>query len=363
MSVKRDYYVVLGVERTVTDGELKAAYRKLAVKYHPDTNQGNDGAEEQFKELTEAYAVLSDENKRRRYDQLGHAAFGGSEPMSGADLSGIADMLEGFFEDVFGKKSSSRLPKDLRYNLELRFEEAASGGEKAIEYERHEVCERCRGSKAEPNTVAPECTACRGRGEVRYQRGFFVASRPCSTCEGTGVRADARCKACGAKGSRAKSQTLTIKIPAGVEDGAVRTVRGAGEQTQTGNGDLHVHIKVLPHPFFTRDGADIHCEVPVQFPQAALGCQIDVPTLDGKVTMRVPPGTQSGKSFRLRGKGLPAFGGYGKGDQFVTLVIEVPQQVTEKQRALLEALAAEMNTAIQLPRTHGFLDKLRQLFE
>jgi molecular chaperone DnaJ len=198
---------------------------------------------------------------------------------------------------------------------------------------------------------------------VRYQRGFFVASRPCSTCEGTGVRSEARCKTCGAKGSRAKQQTLTIKIPAGVEDGSVRTVRGAGEQTQTGNGDLHVHLKVLPHPFFTREGADIHCEVPISFPQATLGCQIEVPTLEGKVTMRVPPGTQSGKSFRLRGKGLAAFGGYGKGDQFVALVIEVPQQVTEKQRALLEALAAEMNTAIQLPRTHGFLDKLKQLFE
>jgi len=363
MAVKRDYYVVLGVERTVTDGELKAAYRKLAVKYHPDHNQGNDGAEEQFKELTEAYAVLADENKRRRYDQLGHAAFGGSEPMSGADLSGIADMLEGFFEDVFGKKSSSRLPKDLRYNLELTFEEAASGGDRQIEYPRSEVCERCKGSKAEPGIALPECSACRGRGEVRYQRGFFVASRPCSSCEGSGVRAEVRCKACSGGGARAKQQTLTIKIPEGVEDGAVRTVRGAGEQTPTGAGDLHVHIKVLPHPFFTRDGADIHCEVPVQFPQAALGAQIDVPTLDGKVTMRVPPGTQSGKSFRLRGKGLPAFGGYGKGDQFVTLTIEVPQQVTEKQRALLEALAAEMNTAIQLPRTHSFLDKLKILFE
>ena len=363
MAVKRDYYVVLGVERSVNDGELKAAYRKLAVKYHPDTNQGNDGAEEQFKELTEAYAVLSDENKRRRYDQLGHSAFGGGEPMSGADLSGIADMLEGFFEDVFGKKNSSRLPKDLRYSLELRFEEAANGGDKPIEYERQEVCDRCRGSKAEPNAVAPECAACRGKGEVRYQRGFFVASRPCSTCEGTGVRTELRCKSCSGRGARGKQQTLTIKIPAGVEDGSVRTVRGAGEQTPAGSGDLHVQIKVLPHPFFTREGADIHCEVPVSFPQAALGAQIEVPTLDGKVTMRVPPGTQSGKSFRLRGKGLAAFGGYGKGDQFVTLIIEVPQAVTEKQRALLEALAAEMNTAIQLPRTHSFLDKLKQLFE
>jgi molecular chaperone DnaJ len=283
--------------------------------------------------------------------------------MSGADLSGIADILEGFLEDVFGKKQGARLPKDLRYNLELRFEEAAAGGDRVIEYERHEVCERCKGAKAEPSTTAPECAACRGKGEQRYQRGFFVASRPCSTCDGTGVRAEARCKACNARGSRAKKQSLTIKIPAGVEDGSLRTVRGAGEQTPTGAGDLHVHIKVLPHPFFTRDGADIHCEVPVQFPQAALGAQIEVPTLDGKVTMRVPPGTQSGKSFRLRGKGLPAFGGVGKGDQFVTLVVEVPQQVTDKQRELLEALAAEMNTAIQLPRTHSFLDKLKQLFE
>jgi molecular chaperone DnaJ len=362
--MKRDYYEVLGVERTVTDGELKIAYRKLAVKYHPDHNQGNPSAEEDFKTLTEAYAVLSDEGKRRRYDQLGHAAFGGGEPFSGADLSGISDMLEGFFDDVFGKRgAASRLPADLKYNLELRFEEAANGAEKRIEYDRNELCERCKGTRAEPSIAMPECTACKGRGEVRYQRGFFVATRPCSACEGSGVRAEARCGHCDGRGSRGKPQVITLKIPAGVEDGSVRTIRGAGEQLPSGAGDLHVHIRVLEHPFFTRDGADIHCEVPIQFPQAALGAQIEVPTLEGKVTMRVPPGTQSGKSFRLRGKGLPAFGGVGKGDQFVTLLIEVPQHVSERQRALLEALAAEMNTAIQLPRTHGFLDKLRQLFE
>ncbi len=361
---KRDYYEVLGVERTVNDGDLKIAYRKLAVKYHPDTNHGNASSEEQFKELTEAYAVLADEGKRRRYDQLGHSAFGGGEPFAGADLSGIADMLEGFFDDVFGKKGAgSRLPADLKYNLELRFEEAAHGIDKRIEYERQELCERCNGTRAEPAIVVPECAACRGRGEVRYQRGFFVATRPCSACEGSGVRPEARCGHCSGRGTRTKPQAITLKIPPGVEDGSVRTVRGAGEQLASGAGDLHVHIRVLAHPFFTRDGADIHCEVPVQFPQAALGAQIEVPTLEGKVTMRVPPGTQSGKSFRLRGKGLPTFGGYGKGDQFVTLIVEVPQQVTEKQRVLLEALAAEMDTAIQLPKTHGFLDKLRLLFE
>lgn len=362
MPSKRDYYEVLGVERTVTDGDLKAAYRKLAVRYHPDQNQGDEHAEERFKELTEAYAVLSDEGKRRRYDQLGHHAFNNGEPMAGADLSGIADMLEGFFEDVFGRKTG-RAPADLKYNLELQFESAARGGDRRIEYERHEVCERCKGSKAEPNVSLPECSACRGRGEVRYQRGFFVASRPCSSCGGLGVRAEARCGSCAGRGTRPKRQSITLKVPAGVEDGAIRTVRGAGEQTANGSGDLHVHIKVLPHPFFTRDGADIHCEVPIQYPQAALGAQIEVPTLEGKVTMRVPPGTQSGKQFRLRGKGLPAFGGVGMGDQLVTLIVEVPQQLTERQRQLLEALAAEMDTAVQLPKTHRFLDKLRQIFE
>jgi len=361
---KRDYYDLLGVERTANEVELKTAYRRLAVKFHPDHNPNDALAEESFKEVTEAYAVLSDAEKRRRYDMLGHAAFHNGEGFGSPDIGSIGDILEGFFDEVFGRKpGADRMPKDLRYNLEIDFEEAALGAEKRIEYERQELCERCHGERADPLASAPECTACRGRGEVRYQRGFFVASRPCSTCEGAGVRIDARCQRCAGLGTLGKRQTLAVKVPAGVEDGAVRSVRGAGEQARHGSGDLHVNIHVRPHPLFTRDGADVHCEVPVSFPQAALGSQIDVPTLEGRVTMKLPAGTQSGKVFRLRGRGLPIFGGYGKGDQLVAVVIEVPHELSERQRLLLEELAEAMDGEAQLPRRQGFLDKLKNLFD
>lgn len=361
---KRDYYETLGVGRTASESELKAAYRRLVIKYHPDHNPNNASAEESFKEVTEAYAVLSDSDKRQRYDHVGHAAFSGANGSSATDFGGITDILEGFFDEVFGRKTGSdRLPKDLRYNLAISFEEAALGAEKTIEYERQELCSNCNGKRSDPLAQAPECTACRGRAEVRYQRGFFVATRPCSACEGTGVRPEARCKACQGSGTRPKKQALKVKIPAGVEDGSVRSVRGAGEQTPAGNGDLHVHVAVEPHPLFVREGADILCEVPVSFPQAALGSQIDVPTLEGKVTMRLPAGTQSGKQFRLRGKGLPIFGGYGKGDQLVTVMVEVPLELSQRQRALLEELSATMDAEGHQPQRHGFLNKLKHLFE
>jgi molecular chaperone DnaJ len=361
---KRDYYEVLGVVRSAGDTDLKAAYRRLAVRYHPDHNPDDTGAEDAFKELTEAYAVLSDAGKRRRYDQLGHAAFGGTDGFGAPDISGLGDMLEGFFGEVFGRRAGAEgAPKDLGYKLEISFEEAALGTERRIEYERHELCAHCGGRRAEPTISTPECPACRGRGEVRYQRGFFVASRPCSSCDGLGVRAEARCNRCGGQGSVVKPQQLTVKIPAGVEDGAVRSVRGAGEQTPSGSGDLHVHIRVPPHPLFVRDGADILCAMPISFPQAALGAQLEVPTLEGTVTMRLPPGTQSGKQFRLRGKGLPIFGGYGKGDLLVTVTVEVPLHLTGRQRALLEELARAMDTETHLPQRQGFLDKLKHLFE
>ncbi|MDH5675641.1 MAG: molecular chaperone DnaJ [Myxococcales bacterium] len=364
---KQDYYQVLGVDRSATQVELKAAYRKLAVKFHPDHNQDDAEAEEQFKRVAEAYAVLGDSEKRRRYDAFGHAAFGGAGEGSGgaggADLGGLGDILEGFLDDVFRRRSARRAPKDLRYNLELDFEQAALGTETCIEYERHEICGHCKGERADPSATTPECGACRGRGEVRYQRGFFVASRACSSCDGSGVRSEARCTRCSGSGSQPARQSLEVKIPAGVEDGAVRSVRGAGEQTPYGSGDLHVHIAVKPHPIFNREGSDILCEVPVSFPQAALGDEVDVPTLGGKVSMRLPAGTQSGKVFRLRGKGLPVFGGAGKGDQFVTVVVEVPQKLTARQRELLQELAATMDTSHHHPKTHGFLDKLKHLFD
>lgn len=362
---QRDYYELLGVERSASGDDLKRAYKTLAIKYHPDKNPGDHSAEEQFKRVSEAYAVLSDSDKRRRYDQFGHAAFDPARGGTGfdpSDFSAIGEMLEGFLDDMFGRRGgAARSPKDLRYNLQVSFEEAALGAERMIEYDRDELCSHCQGARAEPGATTPECPACRGRGEVRFQRGFFATSRPCVSCEGTGVRAEARCKRCRGKGSSPKKQALRVKIPAGVEDGAVRTISGMGEEVPSGSGDLHVHVHVEEHPLFKREGADILCDVPVSFPQAALGTNLDVPTLEGRVKMRLPPGTQSGRVFRLRGKGLPVFGGYGKGDELVRVIVEVPSQLTPRQRELLEELAAEMGAETH-PQQQTFLDKLRSLF-
>jgi molecular chaperone DnaJ len=363
---KTDYYELLGVDRGAAPDELKRAYKQLAIKFHPDKNPDDKAAEEQFKRVSEAYAVLSDPEKRRRYDQLGHAAFDpsrGGHGFDATDFAGIGEMLEGFLDDVFGRRGAGhRSPKDLRYNLEISFEEAALGTERTIEYERHELCTHCKGARAEPGATQAECPACRGRGEVRFQRGFFASSRACSTCEGSGVRAEARCTRCHGRGNSPRTQSLRVKIPAGVEDGAVRTLSGMGEETPVGTGDLHVHVKVRAHSLFTREGADILCDVPVSFPQAALGANLDVPTLEGKVSMRLPPGTQSGKVFRLRGKGLPVFGGYGKGDELVKVIVEVPAQLTVRQRELLEDLSKEMGEGTH-PQQQTFLDKLRGLFD
>jgi molecular chaperone DnaJ len=363
---KRDYYELLGVARGASGEELKRAYKQLAIKYHPDKNPGDKLAEEHFKRVSEAYAVLSDADKRRRYDQFGHAAFDPARGGTGfdpSDFSAIGEMLEGFLDDMFGRRGgASRSPKDLRYNLEISFEEAALGADRVIEYARDELCDHCRGARFEPGATAPECPACRGRGEVRVQRGFFATSRPCVSCEGTGVRAEVRCTACKGRGSKPKQQQLRVKIPAGVEDGAVRTISGMGEETPAGAGDLHVHVNVAEHPLFKREGADVLCDVPVSFPQAALGANLDVPTLEGRVKMRLPPGTQSGRVFRLRGKGLPVFGGYGKGDELVKIIVEVPAKLTVRQRELLEELAQEMGAETH-PQQQTFLDKLRGLFD
>lgn len=356
---KRDYYEVLGVERRASVEEIKRAYRSLAIQYHPDRNPGDPTAEEAFKEASEAYAVLSDSGKRRRYDQLGHAATGdgGFEQV---DFGSISEILEGLFGEVFGK-SRGRPPVDLRYDLELSFEEAALGTEKTIQVKRLAPCERCHGEGAERGSQVDACPACNGRGTVRYQRGFFAASRSCSTCQGSGRRIEVPCKSCQGKGSTMRAETMTVRVPAGVEDGAVRTLRGAGQHTRQGVGDLHLHVHVKPHPLFKREDADIVCEVPVSFPQAALGAQIEIPTLQGAVKMKLPPGTQSGRVFRLRGKGLPVFGGYGKGDQLVRVLVEVPEQLTHRQRELLRELNDEMDSDSH-PQQRSFLEKLKGLF-
>ncbi len=227
---------------------------------------------------------------------------------------------------------------------------------------RTQTCEACTGSGASPGTKVGRCAACGGRGEVRFQRGFFSVSRPCATCGGSGKRIEKPCPACAGDGTVPKAEEMTVKVPAGVEDGSIRTVKGAGEQGRGGAGDLHVRIKIRPHPLFTREGADVRVTVPLSFPQAVLGAQVDVPTLEGKVKMRIPAGTQSGKIFRLRGKGIPVLGGYGKGDQMVKVVVEVPEQISKRQRQLIAELAAEMGEEVH-PQQKSFLEKLKSLFE
>lgn len=366
MVTKRDYYDVLGVSRSAAPEEIKKAFRRIALECHPDRNPGDADAERRFKEATEAYAVLSDDEKRRRYDRMGHSAFqnaGGGTPYERVDFSSFSEILEGLFGGVFGGGARrARAGGDIEVDLSISFEESALGAEKTIEVSRRQTCDDCEGTGAAPGTTVGSCPACSGRGEVRYQRGFFSVARPCATCGGSGRRIEKPCPSCAGDGVVPKTEEMTVKVPAGVEDGSIRTVKGAGEKGRGGSGDLHVRVRVEPHPFFERDGADVRVTVPLSFPQAVLGAQIDVPTLGGKVKMRVPSGTQSGKTFRLRGKGFPVLGGYGKGDQLVKVLVEVPEKISKKQKQLIAELAAEMGEEVH-PQQKSFLDKLRALFD
>jgi len=359
---QRDYYEILGVAQSAPVDEIKRAYRKLAVELHPDRNPDDPRAEERFKQASQAYAILSDPEKRKRYDRVGHSAFsgdGGGGGFDPADFDAFGDLIGGLFGDIFrGRKG--RKAKDLRYDLTVSFEEAARGCEKVIELTRNVTCTTCSGSGAAAGHAPTVCPACRGKGEVRYQRGLLPATRPCNACRGTGKQISHPCPTCKGEGVAPKLEQMTVTLPAGVEDKSVRSVRGAGERTPQGEGDLHVYVNVQPHPLFTRQGADILCTVPISYPQAVLGDQLDVPTLDGIVKMRLPPGTESGKVFRLRGKGIAVFGGVGKGDQLVTVVVEVPREVSKRQQELLEELAREMGEQ-GLTERRNFLDKLRSL--
>jgi molecular chaperone DnaJ len=361
---KRDYYVILEVSRTASADEIKQAYRAQAMRYHPDRNPDDPHAEDLFKEASEAYAVLSDPGRRAQYDRYGHAAFqSGGAGFEPGDFGAVSEILEGLFGEVFsGGRRKRRSARDLTYDLEISFIEAALGTEKNIDVKRPAPCSACGGTGAKPGTPVHKCNVCQGRGQVKYQRGLFAAARPCHACRGTGNKIPTPCDDCKGSGSQLRSESMSVKIPAGVQDGAVRTVRGAGEANANGNGDLHINIKVKSHALFSREGADILVSVPISYPQAVLGASIEVPTLEGKVVMKVPPGTQSGKMFRLRGKGIPVYGGYGKGDQLVTVVVEVPQQVSRRQRKLITELAHEIGDDVH-PQQASFLRKLRGLFE
>ncbi len=361
---KSDYYEILGVPRDASADDLKTAYKELARKYHPDRNPDDPEAEDRFKEASEAFRVLSDPEQRRRYDRMGHSAFdkgapGGFDP---ADLGSVGEILEGILGGVFGGRTRRTRGRDIPVDVHVSFEEAALGAEKTITVERWDSCNRCGGNGGEPGTVVRQCNTCKGKGEVRFQRNIFSATRACGNCGGTGHQADTPCTECEGKGRAAVQAELTVRVPPGVSHGAVQTMRGGGEPAPGGAGDLHITIHVEAHPLFDRNGADILCTVPVSFPQAVLGTTLEIPTLEGKVHMKLPTGTQSGRVFRLRGKGIPVYGGMGKGDQLVTIMVEIPEKITRDQRKLIEALAQEMGTETH-PQRASFIDKLKGLFD
>lgn len=369
MNGKTDYYELLGVTRNASEDEIKKAYRKLALQYHPDRNPGDKQAEEKFKQVSEAYSVLSDAQKRSQYDQFGHAAFGDGGPFAGGfDFSsGFEDIFGDIFGEFFGSGGSRRRGRgrgeDLRYNLTLKFEEAVAGTEKKIKIPRHGPCESCRGTGAKAGTAPQACPTCRGRGQVNFQQGFFSVSRTCSQCRGRGAIIKEPCATCGGAGRVRTMHTLSVKIPAGVDTGSRLKLRAEGESAPVSGvpGDLYVVIQVEPHPIFLRDNLDIICDVPISFVQAALGAEIDVPTLDGKVKMKIPTGTQSGKVFRMKGKGIKDVQGFQQGDQHVRVTVETPTRLTAKQRELLKEFATLGGEEVN-PLSKGFFDKMKELF-
>ena len=367
MSQKRDYYEILGVSADASPEEIKRAYRKLAHAHHPDKNPGDTSAEDRFKEIGEAYAVLSDAEKRESYNRFGTAGRGGEgfgdfDPGFGSIFD---DIFEGFFGGRTGRSTrSAHRGADLRYNLEIRFEEAATGVEKEIVIPRMEMCATCRGSGAKAGSQPVTCKTCRGTGQVRFSQGFLTVSQTCSRCRGEGRIVEHPCAACRGLGQTKAERTLTVKVPAGVETGTRLKLAGEGEAGVRGGGpgDLYVVIVVKEHPLFTRQGDDIYCEVPVSFTQAALGAQIEIPTITAKTTLKVPPGTQTGAEFRVRGKGFPNVRGYGHGDLLARIFVEVPTHLTAKQRDLLEQYA-KLENGEGSPLVQGFWDKVKTLFE
>ncbi len=368
---KRDYYEILEVNKNASESEIKKAYRRLAVKYHPDKNQGDKGAEEKFKELSEAYAVLSEAQQRATYDQFGHAGLGGGGFSSGGFNFGgtpFEDMFGDIFGDIFGggnsRRSRGRRGDDLRYNLTISFEEAAFGMETKVQLPRHQSCDSCGGSGAADGSSPRSCDTCGGHGQVRIQQGFFSLTRPCPDCSGEGRVIDSPCPDCQGSGRVRRKKSISLKIPAGVETGTRLKLNGEGEAGTQGGpaGDLYVVLSVSDHSIFKREGREVICEVPISYVQAALGCELEVPTLDGRVKIKVPVGTQSGKILKLAGKGILSLQGYGRGDQLVVVRVETPTGLTARQKKLLEEFAREGGEEIH-PLGKSFLDKVKELFD
>jgi molecular chaperone DnaJ len=374
---KKDYYEVLGINKDASEEEIKKAYRKLAMKHHPDRNPDNPKAEEHFKEAKEAYETLSDGQKRAAYDQYGHAAFesggmGGGSPF-GAGGAGAGNFDFGdIFGDIFGGarggggRNSPHRGSDLRYNLEITLEEAARGAQKQIRIPTMEDCETCKGTGAKPGTSASTCQTCAGHGQVRMQQGFFSIQQTCPRCHGSGKQISSPCTSCHGAGKVKQHKTLEIKIPAGIDTGMRLRHSGHGEAGSNGapSGDLYVEIHIRPHNVFQREGDDLHCEMPISFSTAALGGEIEIPTLDGKASIKIPAETQSGKVFRLRGKGIKGMRTNSHGDLNCHVVVETPSNLTERQKELLREFEtiSQQDTGRHNPRAKSWMSKVKEFF-
>ncbi len=371
-TMKMDYYEVLGVERTADDGELKVAYRKLAMQFHPDKNPNNPEAEERFKTCSEAYQVLTDPDKRAAYDRYGHAgvsgagAGGAGNPFQGqGDLGDIFGDLFGEMFNMGGQRRASRAQRgrDLKFDMHLEFEEAVFGKEQEIKIRRAEVCDDCTGTGSEKGKQPETCQQCGGRGQVRSQQGFFSVARTCPICSGTGTIVRNPCKTCHGEARIQREHKITVKVPAGVEDNTRIRYSGEGDAGKFGGpaGDFYVVLDVKAHKFFERDGDDLHCVIPVSFPQAALGTELEIETLEGQETLKIPEGTQSGREFKLRGKGVPHLNQHGKGDLVVEVRVQTPSKLNKQQKELLKQLSETMAVE-NAPTSRGLFSKVKEIF-
>ena len=372
---RRDYYEILEVSKTASDQEIKSAYRKLALKYHPDRNPGDKKAEDRFKEAAEAYAILSDGDKRARYDRFGHAGVGASQGFDPSSFAGFEDIFGGL-GDIFGfgtgsRRSGPQRGADLRYDLEIKFEQSAKGADTTIQIPRQETCGPCKGSGAAPGTSPATCPQCRGSGQLRYQQGFFTVARTCGQCRGAGKVISKPCQTCRGAGTVEQMRKLTVKIPAGIATGQRLRLTGEGEAGTQGGppGDLYVVIFVQEHEFLQRDGNNLHCTLPLPFTTLALGGEAKISGIDGDEVIKIPENTQTGTMLRIRGKGMPDVSGRGRGDLLITVQATTPKKLSREQRKLLEQLAATLPVQTPKPKARddadddrGIFDKVKDIF-
>jgi molecular chaperone DnaJ len=382
---KKDFYQVLGVDKKASADDLKKAYRKLAMQYHPDKNQGNKDAEAKFKEISEAYDVLKDDQKRAAYDRFGHGAFdggmgggarqgaGGFGGFTGGSAAGFSDIFEEMFGDFMGGQqrgggasTAARRGADISHEMEISLEDAFKGKDAPVKVATWQACQPCSGSGAEKGTKADTCDTCRGIGRVRAQQGFFTVERTCPSCGGAGQTIKTPCSTCSGSGRTRKEKTLSVSIPAGIEDGTRIRLAGEGEAGLRGGGagDLYIFIGIKPHRFFQRDGANLFCRAPVTFATVALGGTVEVPTIDGKrIKVSVPAGTQTGQQFRLKGKGMTVMRSPARGEMFVEVSVETPVNLSKKQKELLQEFAGDKVDSKTNPQSSGFFDKVKDLWE